>query len=162
MIYNNAFLVPTRCVDKLRKRLYGLYVVDDDDKSIENEISQFQGISNKIRGITVSGTTEEKPLKPMGLDVQLIKASGVSSFHVPQKAAENEESTEEPFSTIELLKDFGVTAKSTPNPKDESLFNEILHTSTTSFIQSKLGEEENNVDESVINKFFEEVKKTSI
>jgi hypothetical protein len=171
-------LVPKRCSDALRDALYSIGQNEEsEENNIETEIRQFEQSSDQPihpRGVSVSGTTgeshntynDERPLKPFGLDVRLIKASGVSNFRPPAntkiKSSEESESAE-PFSTVELLQDFGVTERTTPKPDvlGGNLINEILHTSTSSFIQSKLSEDGRtttvDVDKSYIDKFFEDV-----
>lgn len=180
-----------RCVNALYNELYGSNREEDnsndelDDKSIENEINEFQKASDQPvyprKGVSISGTTgeqssyndDQRPLKPFGLDVRLIKASGVSNFRLQTSTSKHKESgensSEEPFSTHEFFKNFDVSEKSAKKPiesKDESLFNEILHTSTTSFIQSKLGNDNEEkhqngspmqMNKSFIDTFFEEV-----
>lgn len=164
-------LVPKRCVIGLREKLYGLYEMDNGDEDaetaedVEIEISEPDNVYNEPSGISVSSTTGEdyksvETMIPMkkNLDVKLIKASGVSSFHISKLIDEDENDDEEPFSTNDMLNNFGLTTTPTPNLKNETLFQEILHTSTTSFIENQFGE--NNVDKSVIDKFFEEVKES--
>lgn len=165
--------MPKRCSDALRDALYSIDQSEEpEENDIEKEIQQFEQSADQPihpRGVSVSGTTgeshtynDERPLKPFGLDVRLIKASGVSNFRPSTKikSAEENESAE-PFSTVELLQDFGVTEKTTPEVLGGNLIDEILHTSTSSFIQSKLSEDGQSttvdVDKSYIDKFFEDV-----
>lgn len=176
--------MPKLCIDALKNELYGMNQNEESeeelgDRSIENEINDFEKASDQPlfhKGVSVSGTTGEaskthyndemRPLKPFGLDVRLIKASGVSTFLLSTTTLKPKQSAEisnedEPFSTLELLKDFGIHDRTTKRPIDESLFNEILHTSTSSFIQSKLNEKDEGneleIDKSFIDKFFEDV-----
>lgn len=176
-------LVPKECADALKEALYAL---DPSSKSssteeeIEKEIHQFQETPEQQpfhqRGVSVSGTTggssrefgeETKPLKPHGLDVKLIKASGVSNFQVSSENDVKNDEEEEPFSvsTDEFLEDFGISHKTTPKPEalGGKIIDEILRTSTTSFIQSRLNNTNGKsssseaADKSYIDKFFEDV-----
>lgn len=178
-------LVPKECADALKEALYAF---DPSSKSssieeeIEKEIHQFQEAPEQQQqqpfhqsGVSVSGTTgggssqefgeETKPLKPHGLDVKLIKASGVSNFQISSENDVKNDEEEEPFSvsTDELLEDFGINTTPKPEALGGKIIDEILRTSTTSFIQSKLNNTNRKsssseaVDKSYIDKFFEDV-----
>lgn len=96
--------------------------------------------------------------------------------------SQSPDASEEPFSTVELLQDFGISDQqlsttTTQEPEDAAveyldenpLLDEILHTSTNSFIQTKLQNETKTEDRtekgptklgvkmSLLDEFFEKV-----
>jgi hypothetical protein len=174
--------LPDHCADQMKEMLYSLDVASNISTSTTKPETTHKRADLPLKpGVSISGTTGEfsptllnddmRPLKPFGLDVRQIKASGVigvtNTLRIPPPTPPDDE----PFAAEESLRDFGLEPETTTTaleeptttikePADywsenEDIIDELLHTSTTSFIQSKQ-DAAVEIDKNFIDQFFEQ------